>query len=676
MTMKRFIIISLLEATVLTAGACGWMDTYNYYLFSPYDTHEFRSRVEQVTNDNWKAYMGSKEEYFYFEADEVAAAARRRGDQLMVSYVENLKKYLDCADEKRQEQWDYPTKEQLARRTQTLRAVRTYAQGKLGTRLRSQHALLLMRCNMMLGQHQQNVTFYEQTGSKMIESVYRDMMKNIYAGALYKTGHDAQAGRLFAEMGDWESLMTQYYKRRSFEAIRQEYQRDASSAVLPFLLKDFVNNAQEAIDAEEGGEGTPGGKLFIRDIQRREAQQMIGLAARVVSEGRSPVPAMWQSAKAWLEFMYGDRSKGLADIEAAAALDGTARMKDNVRVLRLYMKAALGSADGAMDNFLAAELTWLDDKTREDDFFANARGRLVHHVLGKSYGHRPTMSLALMKALCSDDYDSFADTMDVERLKEYLDYVSSPASTALDRFVKPRQKVDRNSMNDLVGTKYMRQCRWSDAVEWLGKVPVGYYEEKGYAVYAVNRKWTVEPWLRRQWLSSDLVYGDTKWHLQSNPKLAFAREMLSLESSMKLLSGEALCQKSYDAAVRYAQASFTGDCWFLMRDGKSVADTVRSGESDLRQKALTLLQRASRSADFALREKALFAMTYGELYSDKWFEPVWNSRTFDYERRVERRSQQYRAFAALADYEKQNSSRTSRYVSRCDEYIQFRKSYR
>lgn len=76
---------------------------------------------------------------------------------------------------------------------------------------------------MLLGNHQENVNFWEQTASQYIETVYKEMMQNIYAGALYKTGQEIKAGELFAEMGDYNSLMTQYYKKRSYFAIQREY---------------------------------------------------------------------------------------------------------------------------------------------------------------------------------------------------------------------------------------------------------------------------------------------------------------------------------------------------------------------------------------------------------------------------------------------------------------------
>ena len=675
--MKRFIIISLLVALTLPAAACLWFESYNKYLFSPYDPNEFRSRVESTCNDNWKAYLGSKEEYFWFNADDAMETARKKNDPLMVSYIENLQKYLECSDEKLQEQWNYPTKEELDARKQKLLAVRSYAQGKLKTRLRSQHALLVMRCNMLLGEHAQNVTFWNTTASTLINSVYRDMMRNIFAGALYKTGSEQVAAKIFAEQGDWESLMTMYYKKRSYAAIRQEYLREPDSPVMPFLLKDFVNNAQEAIDGgnEEFGIG---GKLFIRNITKQEAMQMCQLCQQVVREGKSDVPVMWQTAQAWLEFLFGNKQQAVTDIAKAETLGGTQRMKDNARVLKFYINGSQMKEGKALDNFVAEEMAWLDTKTKDDVFFSDAQARIAHQILMERYKTQPVRLLAIEKVAGCPEYGSDVDTIKVDALLKYMVYAQMPSTNALDRYLKnglknsPKADDDEASLNDLVATKYLRLCQWDKAIGWLEKVPLTFYKERGYARYAAFRKFSVEPWVTRQWDNDDRP----QMTLKTNPKMAFAKEMQRLEASEKVLSGKALQQCYYDQAVRYAQVSHTGDCWYVMRDAKSVSDTVRLNETDLAAKALSLLRKASTTTDPVLKEKALFGQCYVYLHPTPWFEYEWNSTTSEYDRKSLKGSSQWRAFAALVDYEKQNAVRTSMYVSRCDEYIQFKKVYR
>ena len=160
--MKRFIIISLLVAVAAPMFGCLWIETHNYYLFSVYDSQEFKERVDRISTNNWRAYLGiGDDEYFWFDAERIIDAARQKNDDLMVSYVEQLTRYLDCARSVIAEQWDYPTKDELAQRKQILLQVRAYALGKVKTRLRSQHALLYMRCNMLLGLHAENVSFWE-----------------------------------------------------------------------------------------------------------------------------------------------------------------------------------------------------------------------------------------------------------------------------------------------------------------------------------------------------------------------------------------------------------------------------------------------------------------------------------------------------------------------------------
>ncbi len=681
-TRKSIVTSILLLMSALPAAACIWMDSHNGYLYSLYDSQEFRYRADEVGNANWKAYMGIGDEvpYYYFDMNETKKYAASHGDQLMSSYLENLDLYLQCAREVRDERWDYPTKEQLAKRQQTLLQVRTYAQGKLKTKLRSQHALLFMRCNMLLGRHSENVSFWEQTATQYIWTIYKDMMRDIYAGALLHSGRSDEAGQIFAELGDWESLMTQYYKRRSYQAISEEYNRDPNSPVLPFLLQDFVNNAQEAVDVDEDGWGVQG-KLFIRDIQKSEALQMCQLARKAVSEKRTKQPVMWQSALAWLEFLFGNELLAKADISRTSSLEGTEHMKDCARVLRLYISTATSSKnDPSLDNYLAQELKWMDTK-KEDGYFYRAKDRLVHQVLAKHYSGagRVGTTLALLRSV--DDYSvtEYIDTMSIANLQKLVAYVKNPGSSAIDEYAAPSLKLDDTVINDLMGTKHMRLCQWKEAQQWLAKVPASFYLNKGYAPYAAYRQWKVEPWIKRQWLKDDVVYSPVEpTMLLANPKLVFAQEMETLESGLSVLSGTARQQRCYDLAVRYAQANYTGDCWYLMRDGKSVCDTLRTNETDLLARTRDLLRQASQTADQKLKERVLFALAYGELYDreQKWYDLDWNSAEMKYDIVPRPNTLQYKAFTTLANFAHFSNASESEYVSRCDEYKQFKKHMR
>ena len=684
--MKRFIIISLLAVMTLPMFACAGGGTDNYYLFSPFVGNNFKSRVEKICNDNWKAYLGSTEEYFWFNADEVIKAAQQKGDALMVSYIQNLQKYLDCVDieQRKQYEWNYPTKEDIDGQKRTLQAVRTYALGKAKTKLRSQHALLYMRCNMMLGQHQENITFWEQTASQFIETVYKDMMKNIYAGALYKTGREAEAGELFAEMDDEESLMTQFYKKRSYLAISQHYKQNPTSKTLPWLLKDFVNNAQEAADAVNGGGGSVG-KQFIRDINEQESWQMQQFCELVVREGKTDCPMMWKSAKAWLEFLAGKKKEAAQDILAAMKLEGTERMKDNARVLLLYITAAQAPQGEAFDDYLTDELEWLRQKQNEDGFFTDAENRLTNQVIMPHYKSDIVRLTAIARALYSSGSGFDLDTLNVGSTEKYLYYTNTPANNKLDKFLKANLHENDTTLSELIGTKYMRLCQWDKAIEWLKDIPVSFYNNnfsREYRYYSLLRHYNIEPWIKRQWLDTDEAWEkNVQWW--KPVKLDFCKEMQMMEGSLHLLKGKAYDQRCYNLAVHYAQASIHGDCWWLLRSAKSCYDNVRSNEVDLDLKAREMLQKAAMSSDPALKRKALFGMGYRELYGvvffgesnpNLWREDVWDSEKGESVKKYNPSSPQYRAYQAL--YELTGDQPQEEYIRKCDEYEQFRKYYR
>ncbi len=691
--MKRFIITNLFALMALPILACAWNETHNYYLFSVYDRNDFQQRVNDITLNNWKTYLGKSDNYYYFNADEIIEAAKGKNDLLMISYVENLNKYLGCVktEQQKEYEWNYPSKEEIAACEADLQTVRSYAFSKLKTRLRSQHGLLYMRCNMMMGKHQENITFWEQTASQYIETVYKDMMKNIYAGALYKTGKEDKAGELFAEMGDYASLMTLYYKKRSYFAIQREYRMNPNAKVLPFLLQDFVNNAQEADDATRPDAFT-GGKLFIRDLTKTEVQQMINFCEQVIREGKTETPALWKSAKAWLEYMFGNKQQALKDITEAGTLAGTPRMEENTRILKLFIASALEPQSADFDFWLSNELQWLFDKKKSDNE-SNAYlayDRISHQVLSQRFhaeGH-PQRALALMKSGGFYAYTLTVDTISPEAMISFLKYMDSPSKTPLDRFLKSSVKVTREGPlqdqpdekaeidnADLIGKKYLRRCQWKEAAEWLKKVPATYCDEQGWGHYAAYRSPTVEPWIRRQWVKDEVAWSSDRNHLYINPRLRFAQDMAEMEGELHVLEGEALMKRYYDLAVRYAQAHYTGDCWWIMRDFKSITDTVRVNETNLAARAIEYLQKASETKDAALKEKIYFARCYSGLYeeSSSWYEKVWNDQTYEYDRKVKTDAPQYRSFATLADYEKNNKA--SQYVSRCDEYKQFCKQY-
>ena len=704
--MKRFIVISLLALSVVNVFGCAIPGTHNYYLFSVCGPEDWQSSVDRRCTENWKAYAGSKAPS-WFDAETYTAIARGKGDALMVSYLTHLSAYLECAHDARNT-WDYPTKEQLAERRQQLIDIRQYALDQLQSRLRSQHALLYMRCNMMLEQHHDNLVFWEQTAKNYIKSVYRDMMRNIYAGALLKSGRNEEATQIYAEQGDQQSLYTYYYRKRTVQGIREEYERNPNSAALPFLLQDFANNAQEAYDEQQDGNWP--GKMFVHTVTAMENRQMCMLADRVLSDHKTLNPALWMSLKAWLYYLSNNRLMALQAIERAVDLKSTLpRVADNARVLRLYIRSMQSPANPALDQFLANELEWLSTKAREersadsyfyDNHYTRAYDRLVHQALvprytaaGRSneaiaflgvYDEQPKVYYQAQRKLQSrnDEYrwnndysgDFFyhLDTIPTAQVEQYLAYMQQPVTTetsALRRWLSSHIRHDATFLHELLGTKYLRLAQWQQAVAHLEEVPLSYINTMNIVPFMARRSYSVEPWLQRQRIKEEDQMPSAGLRVNENQKLQFAREMMQLEQGYDDLAPATRGQRAYQLAIRYTQASYAGDAWYLTRYGKSIMDTLRADEVNMLARASELLATAVDQGDSKWKEKMLFARAF--LPIDSWYSEEWNNQRVDNDTILQRSSHQYKALQQLIDFTHKNNASTSEYVSRCDVLRQF-----
>jgi hypothetical protein len=353
-------------------------------------------------------------------------------------------------------------------------------------------------------------------------------------------------------------------------------------------------------------------------------------------------------------------------------------MKDNARVLKLYITAIEAKQSTDFDDYLATELKWLIEKDEEDGFFNRAKYRLTSQALIDHYRNSPERAIALTKVMQAGMEKFDIDTLRVDKLEKYLFYTNTPAKNALDKYLKSCYHENDTAISELIGTKYMRLAQWDKAIMWLEHVPVSYYNNNmsnEYLCYSLLRNVEVEPWIKRQWVDTSKLYDrEFKWWKQL--KLDFCKEVQMMESSLNLLKGKALEQRYYNLAVRYAQINVKGDCWWMLRTSKSVYDSIRVNEVDFSIKAQEMLQKATMSSDQALQRKAIFAMGWRELYfgNNYWRDEVWDNNVGDYVRKYNASSPQYRAFQGL--YDQVGDQPKEDYIRKCDEYDSFKNYYR
>ena len=690
-------VLFMLTVTAVKSYACYVETTHNYYLFDVMEGDFMKDRrITERCDEFWKNYTKGAVSSYQWNGNEIMAYAQKQGDREMVAYLTELNKYLDISRELG-ETWDYPTKAQLQQRQRTLQVMATTAASYKGMRLKAQWALLYMRANMVMKRHQANVEYWNTTGRNLSPSVYREMMENIYAGALLQTGQRKAAINLFAQQGDFESVQWLLRKQRNLQGIKNMYAEDPASPSLVFLVQDFVNNAQETLDNTRDNNVIDAEwmqTINARIIKKQEVELFKAFASQVIAEGKNPYPCMWKAAIGELQYLYGDREAAVGTLTEAMSLAGTDRMVDNARYIRLL--AAVGH--NASAQWIADETSWLLEKARQgggmhyvvDNQYAEVFDRLVYQELIPKFQAENNQNMAT--ACCAmmnsskelwgideevdngwnthySDWSGFSTQMRKmtgDELVEFAKWMKKTAADELEAFIKARCHFDATYFDDMAGTHYLAEGAFDKAVPLLKKVPLSFMEGQNISYYLANRDYTQPRWIVKQRFSEHIqTDGAHLAKLVQNPKLKFCEEMVSLKKKYAKAKGAEKERLALQLARRYYQASLWGDCWYLAHYGKSLYDELASHEMDFVAEARRLLKECVRSGDFQIRQEALYALAfiprdyskevsgyYGMEVNEAWAQALEGRYMTDMD--------------ALALFVRQNASRTDSYVTKCD----------
>lgn len=721
--MKRFLTISIIASLLafpITGMGCIWEDpTYNYYLFHscPATTNMFEER----TNDFWKKYSNGKYSSLIYHSDDIVNIARQKGDTEMVAYIEELQNYLNICTQL-QETWNYPTKEELAERKAILTSMVSKCKAYRSTRLRGQYALLLMRAQMLLKDYVANCKYWTTTARRMPPSVYRDMMENIYANALFNTGHMEAACDIYARQGDWNSIKWMMRKHRNLAGIKALYEKHPNSPTLTYLVEDFVNNVQETQDQQHLSDIQKEiygdfNEEWITTIGRQaiytdEARQFIIFAQNVVKEGKTQNPCLWQTAIGTIMYLMNDNKKALAAIDKAMDMQGTDIMRDCARCIRAICSVSTSKADTDYEKYITGELQWLDEKSvnadnnnltnNDGDYYLRMKERLIHRNLIQYYqtkGHYETVAymLSMMNEIqntkenekedesdymnkwnrhYSTSYFAYLDKMGADTLIEYYKMLQAKPSGPLEAYLKKHVYHNNAYYIDLIATHLMAEGRFADAIPYLEQIPLEFLCTQNIIAYMLRRNYTQARWMGRQ--AMELTFDESEYigkPINRNPKLDFCREVLTLTSvhNLSRIGSKERDESAYQLAVRYFQASCYGDCWYLTRYGHSESDTVRNGEKDFAMAAIKYLEESSHSKDINIRQQSLFGLAFIPI--DPWKYPTNElDSNYNWIMSYNRKSRQWKAYDALNAFcIITNPSLIKPYVSRCDVLKEFRK---
>lgn len=697
-SIKRYLIVSVLAiAGVASALACGPWSRPHYYVFSAYQRNQlgytFTDRMEkfwyeyapELRGNNWHLGMLSSEDPQDFEnsSNVIIKAAINKKDKEMQDYLRLLVSYLSISDGVKGDTWGYPTKEDLAQREKSLKYLNYRARSYGGTRMAGQYCLLVMRTNMLLGDHASNLAYWSSHKDKLSASVYKDMMKDIYAGALVNSGKIDEAASIYYELGDMNSLMWLKRDERNLEGIKKEYARNPNSPSLIFLVQDFVNNTSDShysymkYGMEEYGDGDAEVVKSMKDF--------VGFAQKVVNEDKTKCPALWQSAMGWLNHSLGNSKEAIEQLNKAMKMGGTDRMRENARVCRMVATAESEPFGKKQSSFLKQEFQWMDAMAKSEpndagcfycedatNHYTEVMQNLIYDSMAPTLlkNGQTNVAAALVGWQAQRDgeeneYKTVLDNLNAQEMIDYYAYLNGKPASDLEAMLLSTNKLQADLYNDMVGTKMIREGRFAEAIPYLEKVSLAFINGQAIAPYASVRDYHKEQCFVRQTQTAvDFDFPE----ITRNQKLDFCKEMVNLNDRLgKETDSVEKAQVAYVMANMYLQASYRGNCWYLSRYGNSVMDTVcYKNEKDF-------LAEAAHLYDVALSQPGLPAkftqcylyaaafLPFGEPYQSYIYDEDYNGHWV-----YNKQSHQYKSLLALKQYTQGNPPFLAPYITKCD----------
>lgn len=724
---RRIVVWGLALFFVFNAQACvSERADHNYYMFSVFNRNETSPSYLDAIDEYWKKYIGDNSKDVYYRTyswnkEKILKVAQRKKDVEMQTYLKSLNTYLDACEKLDTDNWDYASKQERQKALLSLNRITNAAKLYKGNRLKSQYALLRMRINMVKNLNQQNISYWNTIASKLPQSMWKEAMRNIYARALWKNGKRQQALDIYAEQGDIESIKFIASNYRNLAGIQNIYLKNPNSQMLAYLVQDFVNNSQQTIDCSTKGKIDKEriGDIGAKVINQKEAMNFIAFANKVIAEGKTQSPCLWRSATAMLHYLYGEPREAWKESNEAMTLNGTQRMKDNARAIRLLastLNAQVKQAIGDYSTYLVGEFKWLDKKAREEAHgyyygnhytevlervayrglyrhFRNLAKIMSHTEKIKEYESMATAMYGMMDAyedtFCngeqdeqyvnrfsySTEYTEQLDSLTAQQLADYYSFITTQHEDSFEQYVCQSLYRKADFFKDMIGTKYLAEGNFGEAARWLKDVSLPFINQQAISYYSSKRSFDVPFWFNHQKVDDENFWGieGDYANMKENPKLKFCQEMNQLIGKYNVSrEGTDKDELAYQLAVRYYQASCYGDCWYLTHYGKSINDSARTWEADFTAIAQKYLRVSKLSSNITLRYHSLYALASIDL--DPWckmeYDENWNLKT-----QIRPLSSQYRAMEEWSKFCKEYPQAVDNYTTRCDVLKQFQKVY-
>lgn len=503
----------------------------------------------------------------------------------------------------RNSRWYYPSMKIGAR--MTLEEIAEKALSEKNGRLGDRYLLQGIRALFSLTKYAECIELWDAEVSRLPQdNLMRQLIHPYVAGAEFHVGHVDKAMEHFALLGDVRSMLFCVGRTgdnvSAIDALELVCEYAPNSDYIEKTLQTYIRKIEPAGDWFLYDVG-----CFKKTA---DYGRLYELCLKMARGGKSDNPAMWYYTAAFLADLDGNTSEASYLLGLAENSKSTDFIDESIEVMKIYLDAKRMAYNSSYENRLFRQLKWLDMKIQaniDDDVrYETSLGTKL--ITGESYYYwNDMMRRILLAEVCprmikagkpvralqlanmaenrllnlvdeqneykwggkrvveksytmtayrySDEENRFdyrnhffemIDSLGVNTAVKYAQRVNNPQNE-FDRFLNSRSYVGSDYLNDIIGTQYLRNMQYGEALKYLGAVSEAYKNH-------LNVRMLYDPFT----VDAETIGKGTDFRYD------FAREMHSLEQTVSMTTDP---NKKAQLLVKYAigiRNSFDR-CWAL-----------------------------------------------------------------------------------------------------------------
>lgn len=362
--------------------------------------------------------------------------------------------------------------------------------------------------------------------------------------------------------------------------MQKVYALDPAASLLPVLAVREINKIEEQIFTP-ALEKEKGGKAFYlswsEDSVHSNTQliQTISFFEKLAADKNIVQPALYVVGSAYLHFINKNYKAARAYLAKAKSMSLSNELNDQWQLINLLVMANEKPAlDAAGEKAILASVQWLTKKAKSDQDYLIFFRNLFSQIIAQKYeqqkdAYRAALAYGVADAAFiqpSDAYYQYGNgieyvrnEMNTEQLLKLHQLFTKPA-TEYETYLLQHSSFNRDGVIDVIGTSYLRDFNFKDAIEWLKKSGKPEPLTAAKYNYTTGEEATVNVDPLHDYLNDWQRFG--KAVAKPYTKLSLAQKLLELQQKADTAKSEEEKSKMlYQLGSAFYNMSYYGNSW-------------------------------------------------------------------------------------------------------------------